>query len=476
MTLLHSLLEPRSVVLMGASETQGVGGLVAANLLGSWLAGSIFVVGPEDMPGYADRCRRDVDELPITPDLAVICGPATTATEALDRAGRKGIRTAVVITAHKHGPDADTALKLSLTEAGRRHGCRFLGPGYAGINMPAVGLNASWMESRLAPGKLALVSQSASVAASVTEWASSRGIGLSRVISMGKEADIGVDEILRQLAADARTTSILLYLDCPSDGRAFVSSARAAARIKPVLVLKPGEGPILPAAGEAFVDPNAVYDAVFNRAGLLRVDDTAEWFDAAESLSRRGRWRAGKLAILSNGSGPARLAAGSLAAEGLLSDFADSTVATLQNLRPGAAIGNPLILGHDATAEDYATALATLCNDANLAAALVIYSPSPGASQSAVAHAIACVARETSVHMSACWFGPALDEGTRAILADANVALFDMPEKAARAFIHLDRYRRSQEALRQIPVSRRQELARTAANRSPARRPRHMLC
>ena len=82
---------------------------------------------------------RDVDELPITPDLAVICATATTATEALDRAGRKGIRTAVVITAaHEHGPDADTALKLSLTEAGRRHGCRFLGPGYAGIDMPAV--------------------------------------------------------------------------------------------------------------------------------------------------------------------------------------------------------------------------------------------------------------------------------------------------------------------------------------------------
>jgi acetyltransferase len=316
MTPLLALLEPRSIVLMGASEVEGFGAAVAANLRGSKLAGGVFLIGSDDSVPLAELAYRDVRELPMTPDLAVICGPAAAVAEALDQAGRKGTKTAVVTTVDPDGPDAESALKRSLRQAGKRHGCRFLGPGSAGINMPVIGLNASWMRGGLAAGKLALVSQSASVASSVGEWAISRGIGLSRVISMGEEADIGVDEVLRQLAADPRTTGILLYLRSPSRGRVFFLAARAAGRIKPILVLKPRE-PSLSGDYEPYVDPDDVYDAVFNRAGLLRVDDAAEWFDAAESLSRARQLRVGNVAIVSNGSGPARLAAAPLAAERL---------------------------------------------------------------------------------------------------------------------------------------------------------------
>jgi acetyltransferase len=463
MSLLRSLLEPKSVVVIGA-RNEGLGATVSANLLGSRHDRQAFLVGPGGSLAQAGRWYDNVADLPMTPDLAVICTTAEAAAAALDQAGRKGIKAAVMVTADPFGRDPGTPLKKSLKEVGQHHGCRFLGPGSVGINMPAIGLNASWFGKRLASGSLALVSQSGSIAASVAEWATLHGIGLSRVISMGDEADIGVDEILDYLAADARTTGILLYIQSLTGGRSFISSARAAARIKPVLVLKPRENPMLPQPDEPSVDQDAVYDAAFRRAGLLRVYDTAEWFDAAESLSRVQRRRGGKLAIIANGNGPGRLAAVPTAAVGLLVDFQDKTVATLQRLLPGRIpAGNPLDLGRDAVAEHYAGALAALQDDVNIAAVLIIYAPSLSASSAAVAKVVAEAAKNTSLHILACWFGPSVDDETRTLFADANVALHDVPEKAGRAFIHLHRYRKNQETLRQIPASRRQQLVAAAA-------------
>jgi acetyltransferase len=467
MAPLFALLEPRSVVLIGASNGETVAGAVTANLLLSRPSGSIFLISSDGSLPPADHRYGFIDDLPIIPDLAVICTPATAVVEAFDQAGRKGIKTAVVITADPGGSDPATPLKKLLKDVGGRHNCRFLGPGSVGISMPAIGLNASWMGNRLASGPLALVSQSGSMAAGVVEWAISRGIGLSRVISMGDEADIGIDEILGCLAADTRTTGIVLYLRSLNRGRAFVSSARAVARIKPILGLKPRESQIFQQAQEPSVEQDAVYDAVFTRAGLLRVHDTAEWFDAAESLTRARPLRGGKFAILANGCGPAHLAASLMSAEGLLASFHHKTVATLQKLLSnGMQVANPLVLGPEATAEHYANALAALHDDAGIAAALVIFSSSPSNSIAAVARVIAHAAKHARLHLSVCCFGPTIDEKIREVLAGANVALYDMPEKAARAFIHLDRYRRNQEALRQIPPSRRQELARVAANSS----------
>jgi acetyl-CoA synthetase (ADP-forming)/acetyltransferase len=475
MVALRSLLDPRSIALIEASPPpsqpspasgggSGWGQVVAANLLGSASNGDVFVVGVDGGSAQTDRCYRKVDDLPISPDLAIICTSAAAAPDALDQAGRKGIKAAVVMTADPHGADPVTPLKKSLREVARERGCRFLGPGSVGINMPAVGLNASLIATCPAAGKLALISQCGAIAAGAVEWAASHGIGLSRVISLGDEADVALDEIFDYLAADSKTAGILLYLRSPAAGRAFVSSARALARIKPILVLKPREDPVPAQTQAPRVDQDEVYDAVFRRTGLLRVYDTAEWFDAAESLSRVRQRRSGKLAIVANGQGPARLAAAPIVAQGLLASLQDQTAAALQQGIPGGMPAvNPMDLGRDATAADYTNTLAALQDDPNVAAALVIHAPTPNESSAAVARAVAAAAKHGGLNVSACWFGAALDDGIRAAFADANVALYDMPEKAARAFVHLDRHRRNQEALRQIPVSRRQQLAAGAA-------------
>ncbi len=222
---------------------------------------------------------------------------------------------------------------------------------------------------------------------------------------------------------------------------------------------------------ELSIDQDAVYDAVFARSGLLRVHDTEEWFDAAENLSRVGARRDGRLVILSNGRGPAYLAAAPAAREGLLASFHDKTIETLQSLFPGSApLTNPLILARDANPENYRHGLAAMQGDANVAAVLVLYSPSPGDASEAVARAVADAARRSNLLISICWFGAALDDGTRATLAASKVAIFDLPERAVRATIHLERYRRNQEALRQVPAVRRRQLG-SALPDSPASGP-----
>lgn len=475
MSLFRALLEPRLVALIGACEDQAVAGAVTANLLASRSADNVFLVRSEGSPAPLHNSYASLADVPTTPDLAVICTPADAAADALDQAGRKGIKTAVIITADPHGSAPTTPLKNSLRNISSKHGCRFLGPGSAGMNMPAVGLNSSWIGSRLAPGKLALISQSGSIAASVAGWATSRGIGFSRVISMGDEADIAINEILDVLAADTRTTGLLLHLHSLSNGRAFISSARAIARIKPIMVVKPRG--VMNDKQERLVDQDTVYDAVFARAGLLRVSDTEEWFDAAESLSRARTRRNGKIAILSNGNGPAYLAATPAGNEGLLASFQDRTIEILRTLLPDAiAVTNPLILGRDADPGTYGHVLAALQGDANIAAVLVVYSPSPKDVGQAVAQVVAEAAKRSSLTISVCWFGATLDDGTRAALTASKVAFSDLPEKAVRAFIHLNRYHRNQEALRQIPAVRRRQLAdATPVSPAPGASPDHAL-
>jgi acetyltransferase len=467
--LLRALLGIRSVVVIRASQADGLAAAVSDNLLatqGTRDVALVCVDGPAPVPGAFYNALTDV---PFKPDLALICTPAAAAVDALERAGQNGIRIAAVITPDPDGPEQSTPLKTALKDAARRSGCRFLGPGSVGINMPAIGLNASWTPTCPTAGKLALVSQSAMICASVVSWAAARSIGLSHILSLGDEADIDVGEALEFLAADRRTTSILLYLRSLSAARTFLSSARAAARIKPVLALKPREKALPVRLADALIDRDEVYNAVFHRAGLLRVSDTAEWFDAAETLGISPIRRGGKLAIISNGQGPADLAC-SIAGE-RLAKLQDKAAAILSRQLPaGFQSTNPLVLGRNATAENYAAALAALQDDPEVGALLIIYTPSPTDSSTSIARMVAEKAGGSSLAFLACWFGAALDDVARAQLTKSGVSLYDTPEKAARAFIHLDRHRRNQEALRQIPISRRHQLVTSDTEQSPSGR------
>jgi acetyltransferase len=270
---LKYLFQPRSVVVIGASSRpQGVGTTVWANLLAGGFAGQVLAVNPKYTALQGQPVYRDVASLPIAPDLAVICTPPATIPGLIGELGKKGCRAAIVLTAglgQQTLPSGETLL-VAMLKAAKPYLLRILGPNCVGLLVPGIGLNASFAHTDAAPGQLAFVSQSGVLTTAVLDWAKGQNIGFSHFISLGDGADVDFGDVLDYLASDARTGAILLYVEAIRGARKFMSAARAAARNKPVLVVKAGRA----AAGAkaaashtgALAGSDGVYDAAIRRA------------------------------------------------------------------------------------------------------------------------------------------------------------------------------------------------------------------
>jgi acetyltransferase len=179
--------------------------------------------------------------------------------------------------------------KQAMLDAARRHLLRILGPNCLGLLAPHIGLNASFAHVGAEPGTLAFVSQSGALVTAMLDWARGRGVGFSHFVSLGEHADVDFGDMLDWLASDAHTRAILLYIESIESPRKFMSAARAAARNKPVLVVKAGRS----AQGQqaaashtgALAGADIVFDAAIRRAGMLRVDTLQDLFIAAEALA-----------------------------------------------------------------------------------------------------------------------------------------------------------------------------------------------
>ena len=312
---LQHLFAPTSVALIGASGRAGsMGATLLANLQGGGFKGKLFAVNPKyaqlgDLPCYAS-----VADLPETPQLAVICTPAATVPQLVRQLGERGTRAAVVLSSGMaRGRDArGRSLRQAALDAAHPFLLRLLGPNSAGLLVPGLGLNASVAHSGALPGRIAFVSQSGSLMTGVLDWARTRGIGFSHFISLGESGDVDLGDVLDHLASDGHAGAILLYVDQLRYARKFMPAARAAARSKPVIVLKSRsdtEG-ARPAASEsgALATEDDVFDAAIRRAGMLRVYTTEQLFAAVETLAYARVLHGERLAIVSNGVGPGVLA------------------------------------------------------------------------------------------------------------------------------------------------------------------------
>ncbi|MBZ0140727.1 MAG: CoA-binding protein, partial [Pseudorhodoplanes sp.] len=301
---LDKLFAPRSVAIVGASPRPDSLGLsILRNLVAGGFAGRIAVVSPRHaaIEGIATVAR--IADLNEPPDLVVLATPPSTIPALVAEAGAQGAAGAVVITAGLgRGPGslADAAAK-----AARAHGLRLVGPNCLGLIVPRSKLNASFAARMPRAGDLALISQSGAIVAGVVEWAANRALGFSAVASLGDKIDVDFADLLDFFAADRSTRAILLYVEAINNARKFVSAARAAARAKPVVVIKAGRHALGAQAAQthtgALAGADAVYDAAFRRAGLVRVLDLDELFDAAETLGLLRPIAGERLAILTNG-------------------------------------------------------------------------------------------------------------------------------------------------------------------------------
>src|SRR5262245_34543425 len=328
------LFEPKSVALIGAStEPRSVGLVTAQGLLAGGFSGPVWLVSPTHSEVLGQACYPAIAALPSAPDLAVLATPAPTIPQLVGELGAKGTRAAVVISAGVRGD-----LRQAMLDAARPYTLRIQGPNCVGLMLPRIGLNASFAPKPMA-GDIALISQSGALITGIIDWAQSRNIGFSHVISLGDMADVDFGDLLDHLAADARCRSILLYMESVAHAPKFVSAARRAARSKPVIVVKAGRSVTGAKAAMshtgALAGADAAYDAAFRRAGILRVRELDDLFSAAEMLARHPRLAGDRLAILTNGGGAGVMAADRLGdRHGALAQLSQETLAALDTVLP----------------------------------------------------------------------------------------------------------------------------------------------
>ena len=349
---LDALFQPRSVALVGASPRPGsLGQLVARNLVRAGFQGATYFVNPTATTIEDQPCYPDVASLPEAPDLAIIATPPDAVPDLIVQLGQRGTRGAVVITAGfgEGGSAEGAARRQAMLDAAQPHLLRIIGPNCVGLAVPGIGLDASFMHLPPRKGGLAFVAQSGAVIVGVVDWAEPRGIGFSHLVSIGDMADVDFGDMLDYLAADPDTTAILLYVEAITNARKFMSAARAAARVKPVIVMKAGrhaEGARAAASHTgAMAGSDAVYGAAFRRAGMLRVTSLLELFEAAEVLADSPESTEGsrfplddggaRLAIVSNGGGFGVLATDALVDEG--GQLAELSERTITELGPRSA-------------------------------------------------------------------------------------------------------------------------------------------
>lgn len=452
---LEALLKPRSVAVIGASNRPGsIGTRIMANLLAAGFAGPIMPVNPRHTSVSGVLSYASAADLPMAPDLAVICTPAATVAGIVATLGKAGTRAAVVISA-----GLDDAGEQALREAARPWGLRILGPNCLGLIVPGIGLNASFAPGHAHPGRLAFISQSGAMATVVLDWAAEAGVGFSHFISLGNGADVDFGDLLDWLASDPGTDAILLYVESVQAARKFMSAGRAAARNKTVIVLKGGRS----AAGQvaatthtgALAGSDEVYSAAFRRAGMLRVHAFSELFAAVETLSRRLEVRGPRLLLLTNGGGPGVLATDAwVAAGGEMAPLAPALAASLDPvLPPNWSRANPIDIIGDASAARYGAALSALraSGTGEADALLLLHAPTAVAESEDVAQALLPGLRDFPLPLLTCWPGGSGARHARQLCAREGIAAYATPEDAVTALHQTLEYRANQSALMETP-------------------------
>jgi acetyltransferase len=457
---LDRLFSPKSVAIIGATERpHSVGATVLRNVIEGGFAGAIYPVNPKYDSLAGRLAYANVRDLPEAPDLAIICTPALTVPGLIKQLGERGTRAAIILTAGLNAIEGGggRTLKQAALDAARPFVLRLLGPNCVGMLVPGIGLNASFAHTGARPGKIAFVSQSGALVTGVLDWANSRGIGFSKFISLGDSADVDFGDVLDYLASDPATGAILMYMEDLRHARKFMSAARAAARTKPVLVLKAGrmaEGAKAAASHTgALAGADDVYDAAIRRAGMLRVLSTEDLFAAVETLAHARPLFGERLVIMTNGGGPGVMATDALVfGGGSMATLSEQTLAKLDEVLPATwSHANPADIIGDAPVERYVRTLEILLADPQADAVLFIHAPTAIVPSADIARAIAPLAQGASRNILACWLGGEAVAEARKIFSEAGIPTYGTPEEAVNAYLQIVQFRRNQNLLMQVP-------------------------
>jgi acetyltransferase len=453
------MLDPKTVALIGATETEGaVGRTIMENLLRS-KGRDIFPVNPRHKTVFGLPCVPSIADLPAGVDLAIVATPAEGVPDVLDGCAAAHVAGAIVVSAGfgetgTHGVALERRIKKLL----RTSPMRVVGPNCLGIIRPSVGLNASFLSVEPKEGDIALISQSGALGTGMLDWAVSANVGFSLFASVGSMVDVDFADLIDFLGEDRHTRSILIYMESIGNARRFMSAARGFARNKPIIVLKPGRYAESARAAlshtGALAGRDEVYEAAFRRTGVVRVHEVADLFHAAEVLDSHLLPVGPDVAIVTNAGGLGVMATDSLIElGGRLAPLADKTMKALDAaLPPYWSHANPIDLLGDAGSDRFVAAVEACLRDQGINGVLVIYTPQGNARPDAMAEQVAALAAKATKPLITVLMGGRTVDGGRAIFQKAGVPCYDTPEDAVKSYMGMYRYARNLELLYETPA------------------------
>lgn len=456
---LTPLFAPKSVAVFGASDrTDAVGQIVFQNMLESGFQGALYPINAKNSQVQGRKAYASISEIEEKVELVVIATPPQTVPDIIEECGKRGVKAAVIITAGFGEIGAEgKELERKVLDNAKRYGIRLVGPNCLGVMRPNIGLNATFNKGGANVGNLALVSQSGALCTAVLDWAQLNDVGFSSVVSMGSSADVDFGEILDYLVNDTQTQNILMYIEGIRESRRFMSSLRAAARVKPVILVKVGRHEAGSKAAmshtASLVGSDDAFDAAVRRAGVVRVKTVTELFSAAKALSCGFHPSGNRLAIVTNGGGPGVMATDRAADLGLvMATLSDATMERLsQVLPPNWSHGNPVDVIGDAQVDRYQHAVAACLEDPNVDGVLTILTPQAMTKPLEAAKAVIELSKNYKKPLLTCWMGEAQVAESRKEFARAKTPNFRTPEPAVEVFSYLSAYYQNQKLLMQMP-------------------------
>jgi acetate---CoA ligase (ADP-forming) len=433
---------PQGVAVIGASaDPSKLGYRLAHNLVDSGYSGAINFVNPKGGSLLGREMVRTIAEIPDPVDLAVLLIPATVVPQTLHDCGKRGIRAVIISSGGFKETGADgAALEMECLGIAHHYGMRLIGPNCVGVIDTHVPLDTSFLPPPGAlPGDMAFVSHSGVICDVAIDWTRSLGFGVSRLISLGNQADVNETDVLDSVAADPYTRVITLYLEGVGDGSRFVQEASRASRQKPIVAIKLGRF----ASGQraaashtgAMVGQDHAYDCAFRRSGVMRVSTSEELFDWSRALAWCPLPAGRQVGILTNAGGAGVIAADAVEAIGLcLTDLQDATCAAMRSVLPAAAsVRNPVDMLGSATAEQYALCLKAMLADPGVHSLVVIIPPPPVGTSEAIAEAIIPLIQDTKKPVVLALLGGNLVSGAARLFRAAHIPEYSFPESAVSA-------------------------------------------
>lgn len=470
---LNRIFNPRQIAVIGASEKPGsIGNAIMVNLINGEYSGRLFPVNPKYKQLHDLPAHKSLAKIKEGIDLAVIATPMRSVPDVVAKCVDKKIAGAIVISAGgKETGVKGKEIEQKILRRAHQGGMRIVGPNCLGIIRPSKKLNASFASEMPNSGNLAFISQSGAICTAVLDLAFREKFGFSHFVSTGSMLDVDFGDMIDYLGDDYATKGILLYIEHLTNYRKFMSAARSVSRVKPIIVLKAGRS----AAGAkaaashtgALAGEDAVYDAAFKRAGIVRVDTIGELFDCAELTAKQPRPTGPGLAIITNGGGPGVMATDTLAKFGQEpAPLRPETVKKLDTILPMFwSHSNPVDILGDATAERFHDVLTVCFQAKEIDAVLVILAPQALTDPISVAQAFAAVVKSRRYPVFACWMGGKSMASAVDLLNDAGIPTYDTPERAVRAFLYMHTYSHNLEMLQEIPprITRRMYFKRDRA-------------